>query len=124
IQECEKFVNTKTLQDMGAELAEKVPISIYNGHKFRSHDYWRCLIKSMPLTAYHPVGTCKMGPRGDPTAVFDADLRVQGICNLRVVDASIMPWIVSGDTNAATVMIAEVAADLIRSKTPLKPSNL
>ncbi|KAK0039968.1 alcohol dehydrogenase [acceptor] [Biomphalaria pfeifferi] len=124
IQECEKFVNTKTLQDIGAELAEKVPISICNGHKFRSYDYWRCLIKSMPLTAYHPVGTCKMGPRGDPTAVVDADLRVHGICNLRVVDASIMPWIVSGDTNAATVMIAEVAADLIRSKTPLKPSNL
>ncbi|NWC95690.1 MULTISPECIES: choline dehydrogenase [unclassified Pseudomonas] len=65
-------------------------------------------------TGYHACGTCKMGPASDPEAVVDPHLRVHGIDSLRVVDASIMPIIVSGNTNAPTVMIAEKASDLIR----------
>ena len=61
-------------------------------------------------TIFHPVGTCKMGPASDPSAVVDADLRVHGIAGLRVCDASIMPTITSGNTNSPTVMIAEKAA--------------
>lgn len=64
-------------------------------------------------TTYHAMGTCKMGPDGDPTAVVDDRLRVRGIKGLRVVDASVMPTMPSGNINAAVLMIAEKAADMI-----------
>ncbi len=68
-------------------------------------------VRKAATTGYHPVGTCKMG--SDAMAVVDPELRVHGIDGLRVVDASIMPEIITGNTNAATVMIAEKASDMI-----------
>lgn len=69
-------------------------------------------IRETSETLYHPVGTCRMG--ADSEAIVDLELRVQGVDGLRVVDASVMPKIINGNTNAPTVMIAEKAADLIK----------
>jgi choline dehydrogenase len=71
-------------------------------------------------TVYHPTSTCKMG--SDPLAVVDAELRVHGVEGLRVADASIMPTVVSGNTNAACVMIGEKASDLILADASAKPA--
>jgi choline dehydrogenase len=83
-------------------------------------DAW---IKRSAETIYHPVGTCRMGADGDPMAVVDAECRVQGIAGLRVVDASVMPTLVGGNTNAPTIMIAEKIADAIRGRAFLPPEN-
>lgn len=82
------------------------------GDQVRTDDELLDYIRRAGTTIFHPAGTCKMGP--DPMAVVDARLRVHGIAGLRVADASIMPTVVSGNTNAACVMIGEKAAAMLR----------
>ena len=72
-------------------------------------------IRNRADTQYHPVGTCKMGPDSDPMAVVDAQLRVKGVDGLRVADASIMPTLIGGNTNAPSIMIGEKLADMLRT---------
>lgn len=79
-----------------------------------SDEFWRCMARHYSQTIYHPVGTAKMGPKSDRMAVVDPRLKVHGIHGLRVIDASVMPNIVSGNTNAPTIMIAERGSDMIK----------
>lgn len=76
--------------------------------------YWECMIRQYTCTIYHPVGTAKMGPYWDPEAVVDNELRVYGVKGLRVIDGSIMPNLVSGNTNAPIIMIGEKGSDMIK----------
>lgn len=100
-----KLMNTKAL----AGYINSDPFTA-NVH---SDDEIREILRQRSDTVYHPVGTCKMGV--DVQAVVDPNLRVHGVAGLRVVDASIMPTLIGGNTNAPTIMIAEKAADMIRS---------
>ena len=107
---------------MMRKVAEQSALRAYRGEEYSPGkavqsdaeiDAW---IKRSAETIYHPVGTCRMGAVGDPMAVVDADCRVQGIAGLRVVDASVMPTLVGGNTNAPTIMIAEKISDSIRGR--------
>ncbi|MGE0313440.1 MAG: GMC family oxidoreductase [Lautropia sp.] len=91
--------------------AELVP-----GAAVQTDDEWLDFARRNGSTAYHLVGTCRMGPDGDRFAVTDPQLRVRGTSRLRVVDASVMPQVPSANTQAATMMLAERAADLIRGR--------
>ena len=83
-------------------------------------DQW---IRETCESSYHPSCTCKMGSDHDPMAVVSPELKVYGVENLRVIDSSVMPDIVSGNLNAPTIMIAEKASDIIRGKAMLPPSD-
>jgi choline dehydrogenase len=82
------------------------------GPDVKSDEELMAYARAYATTVFHPCGTCKMG--NDPAAVVDARLRVRGLTGLRVADASIMPTMTSGNTNAPTIMIGEKASDMIR----------
>jgi choline dehydrogenase len=99
-----------------SEMAKYIRGEYLPGSDAKSDAEIMSYVRQYACCDYHPVGTCKMGR--DPLAVVDSQLRVHGLEALRVVDASIMPRLVSGNTNAPTMMIAEKAADMIKNCDP------
>lgn len=103
-----------TRQLMDAPALASMRTSDFQTAKVKTDDDIRAALRQYSDTVYHPVGTCKMGI--DAMAVVDPELRVHGLMGLRVVDASIMPTLIGGNTNAPTMMIGEKAADLLRQQ--------
>ncbi|KAJ8931333.1 hypothetical protein NQ314_015741 [Rhamnusium bicolor] len=101
------------LQALGTKLHD-IPIPQCSDKAFGSDDYFNCMTRYFTFTIYHHSGTCKMGAPTDKTAVVDPRLRVYGVKNLRVIDASIIPEIPAAHTNSPTFMIAEKGADMIK----------
>jgi choline dehydrogenase len=105
-------------------LARYAPEEFKPGAQFTTDAQLMQVAGDISTTIFHPVGTCKMGRADDPMAVLDSQLRVRGVAGLRVVDASVMPTITSGNTNSPTIMIAEKAAQMIReSRSQAVPSR-
>jgi len=96
----------------------------YPGAKVQTDDELLAAAKERGTTTFHPMGSCRMGPETDATAVVDDQLRVHGIEGLRVVDASVMPSMLSANLNASVIMIAEKGSDMIRGRPAPEAANL
>lgn len=110
---CLRLATMPALGELGTRVWEK-PLPGCELYPFLTDEYLACVARSYTSTLYHPAGTCRMGRVNDSRTVVDPQLRVKGIYHLRVVDASIMPSLVSGNTNAPVIMVAEKASDIIQ----------
>ncbi|KAH8384992.1 hypothetical protein KR093_004750, partial [Drosophila rubida] len=108
----ERLLDTAAYKQARAQLVH-IPVAECDASKYRSEKYWRCYARYFSMTCYHQSGTLKMSPASDAAACVSPRLQLHGVDNLRVADASVMPNVVSANTNAATIMIGERAADFI-----------
>ncbi|KAJ8321999.1 hypothetical protein KUTeg_000470 [Tegillarca granosa] len=114
--------NSAAMRKVGARLAPRIPgwfnqksaRECYTTTREDSDEFWICVLRQQLSVGLHPVRSCPMGASNDRGAVVDPHLRVYGLQGLRVVDASVMPEISSGNTMAPTIMIGEHAADIIK----------
>lgn len=114
IKEAIRITQMPTMQHVGTRL-HNISVPGCENFEFGSDNYWRCSIRVMSYTLHHQVATCRMGPANDKSTVVNAKLQVHGINRLRVADTSIIPFPPTCHTNAASFMIGEKAADMIRS---------
>lgn len=123
------WATTRTAIRMARDIGRQGPLAPFiereaaPGPQCNSDEAIDAFIRRTAITVHHPAGTCRMGRSDDPLAVVDSQLRVRGIDKLRVVDASVMPDLTSGNINAPVLMIAEKTADLIRGKTQLAAAH-
>lgn len=108
-----KLSQTKGIKDAGLVL-ENLKLAPCDIHEWGSREYWLCSFEYLAAPFFHCVGSCKMGSEDDNSSVVDPKLKVKGIGGLRVMDSSIMPKIVSVNTNAASVMIGEKGSDIVK----------
>jgi choline dehydrogenase-like flavoprotein len=111
----QQMIETEPFKKYGTKL-HNVPLPSCAHHGFDSDDYWRCAIRTFCVSLHHQVATCKMGQPSDPTAIVNHELKVYGVQRLRVVDTSIIPESTTSHTNAASSMIGERAADMIKQE--------
>lgn len=110
----QKMINTTAWRSIDAKYI-RLDFPGYCGDvTYDTDDYWKCIIRNFAVAANHQTCTCRMGSPTDPTAVVDPTLKVIGISNLRVADASVMRNVPSGNTNGPSMMIGEKAADIIK----------
>jgi len=108
-----RLSKTKEMIDAGLVLEElKLPNCV--DYVWGTREYWLCAIRNIAAPFFHVVGSCKMGSINDSNTVVDSLLRVKGLAGLRVIDSSVMPKIVSVNTNAASIMIGEKGSDIIK----------
>jgi choline dehydrogenase-like flavoprotein len=113
IGKVKELINTPAFRKLSAEMV-KFDIAECNSLPYPSADYDRCYLRYFGLSNLHAAGSCKMGPSSDSEAVVDSRLRVHGISNLRVVDASVMPQLVRANTASTVYMIGEKASAMIK----------
>ncbi|CAF1273846.1 unnamed protein product [Adineta ricciae] len=109
----DKICQTEPLKNVLQSLAEDLNEEVKKSEN--EEKFWETYIRKYGITVYHPVGTCRMGLENDPMTVVTQDTKVKGVQGLRVVDASIIPKLISGNTNIPTIALGERAADLIKS---------
>lgn len=114
-----KLSKTKAMTEAGLVM-EELKLEQCKDRKFDTFEYWQCIAGYLAVPFFNPTSTCKMGSEKTQGSVVDLNLKVKGIEGLRVVDSSIMPFIVSMNTNAATIMIAERGADIIKEAYGIK----
>lgn len=107
-----KYGETKTLKGVGFEHVW-LDLDACSKYDKSSDEFLKCWVSEMTMSVYHPTSTAKMGPDNDETAVVNNELKVRKVENIRVIDASIMPGVIRGNTHAPTVMIGEKGADMI-----------
>ncbi|XP_060849754.1 glucose dehydrogenase [FAD, quinone]-like [Rhopalosiphum padi] len=111
-----EMCKTKPMTDAGYAFEEIVYPNCEANCEWGTKDYWKCAIKNLATSIFHSVGTNKMGAISDKTSVVDPSFKVIGVDRLRVIDCSAMPSLVSCNTNAATMMMAEKGADMIKTQ--------
>ncbi|PSN52602.1 Glucose dehydrogenase [FAD, quinone] [Blattella germanica] len=107
------LMNSKAMKNLDVK-RKILHISECEAFNFDTDEFWECMVRHVTSCAFHAVGTCKMGPSSDPSAVVDPQLRVHGVKGIRVADLSVLPTITTGPTAATAMMIGEKASDLIK----------
>jgi choline dehydrogenase-like flavoprotein len=108
-----KLAETNAFKSMNAKL-QGGPLRACKKYTYLSKEYWYCALRQLTVNLYHPLGTCPMGTDPQKGAVVNSELKVFGIKNLRVADASVFPLALAGHPNAPTVMVGEQLGDLIK----------